>query len=109
MLTEYIVGAEAFDKGKASTISGIQTNDATGKITVKLVAPYGPFLNVLAFPAAGLVPASTPMKSLPNDAAAGRRAVRDHEHVVPNQSFSLVLNPHFAAHASPACRPGTST
>ena len=33
-----------------------QTDDATGKITIKLIKPYGAFPNVLAFPSAGLVP-----------------------------------------------------
>jgi peptide/nickel transport system substrate-binding protein len=94
-LTENIAGAEEFDKGKATSISGIQTDDATGKIVIKLLAPYGPFLNVLAFPAAGLVPSGTPMKGLPNNPPPG---VGPYEiaTVVPNKSFSLVLNPHFS-------------
>lgn len=97
-LTGYIVGAEAFDSGKAHSISGITADDATGLITVKLTAPFGPFLNVLAFPAAGLVPASTPLKPLPNDPPAG---VGPYEiaHVVPNQSFEMAGNPHWASQA----------
>jgi len=105
LLTENIVGGEAFDKGKASTISGIQTDDATGKITVKLVAPYGPFLNVLAFPAAGLVPGSTPMKSLPNTPPPGVGAY-EITSVAPNKSFSLVLNPHFSDSTIPGVPAG---
>ena len=31
LLTENIAGGEAFDTGKASSISGIQTDDATGR------------------------------------------------------------------------------
>lgn len=105
LLTENIVGGEAFDKGKASTISGIQADDASGKITVKLVAPYGPFLNVLAFPAAGLVPGDTPMKSLPNSPPPG---VGPYEiaSVVPNKSFSLVRNPHFTSSTVPGVPAG---
>jgi len=100
LLTENIVGGEAFDQGKASTISGIQADDATGTIAIKLLAPYGPFLNVLAFPAAGLVPSSTPMKSLPNSPPPG---VGPYEiaSVVPNKSFSLQLNPHFSSSTIP--------
>jgi peptide/nickel transport system substrate-binding protein len=96
LLTENIVGGEEFDKGKASSISGIQTDDATGKITIKLVAPYGPFLNVLALPAAGLVPSGTSLKSLTNSPPPG---VGPYEiaSVVPNKSFSLVRNPHFSS------------
>jgi peptide/nickel transport system substrate-binding protein len=104
-LTENIAGAEAFDKGKASSISGIEADDATGRITVKLVAPYGPFLNVLAFPAAGLVPSATPMKSLPNSPPPG---VGPYEitSVVPNKSFSLVRNPHFSGSSIPGVARG---
>jgi peptide/nickel transport system substrate-binding protein len=105
LLTENIVGGEEFDKGKASSISGIQTDDASGKITVKLVAPYGPFVNVLAFPAAGLVPSSTPMKSLPNSPPPG---VGPYEiaSVVPNKSFSLVRNPNFSGSTIPGVPTG---
>jgi peptide/nickel transport system substrate-binding protein len=105
LLTEHIVGGEAFDKGKASTISGIQAEDASGKITVKLVAPYGAFLNVLAFPAAGLVPGNTPMKSLPNSPPPG---VGPYEiaSVVPNKSFSLVRNSHFTSSTIPGVPTG---
>jgi len=104
-LTENIVGGEAFDKGKASSILGIQTDDASGKITIKLVAPYGPLLNVLAFPATGLVPSATPMKSLPNSPPPG---VGPYEiaSVVPNKSFSLVRNPHFSSSTIPGVPPG---
>jgi peptide/nickel transport system substrate-binding protein len=104
-LTENIVGAEAFDAGKAPSISGIQTNDATGAITVKLVAPYGPFLNVLAFPAAGLVPDATPMKSLPNDPPPGVGAY-EITAIVPNKSFKLVRNPHFSSSTIPGVPAG---
>ncbi len=97
-LTGYIVGAEAFDTGKAHAISGIAADDASGVITVKLTAPFGPFLNVLAFPAAGLVPASTPLKPLPNDPPAGVGPYVI-AHVVPNQSFELSGNPHWASEA----------
>ena len=39
LLTENIVGGEAFDKGKSSTISGIQADNATGAITIRLGWP----------------------------------------------------------------------
>ncbi|MGH2913320.1 MAG: ABC transporter substrate-binding protein, partial [Solirubrobacteraceae bacterium] len=105
MLTENIVGGEAFDQGKASSISGIQTDDTTGKITIKLVAPYGPFANVLAFPAVGLVPGGTPMKSLTNNPPPG---VGPYEitNVVPNKSFALVRNPHFSNSTIPGVPTG---
>lgn len=104
-LTENIVGGEAFDKGKASSISGIHADDATGTITIELNAPYGPFLNVLAFPAAGLVPSSTPMHAIPNEPPPG---VGPYEiaHVVPNKSFSLLRNSHFTAATIPGVPAG---
>jgi peptide/nickel transport system substrate-binding protein len=105
LLTENIVGGEAFDKGKAATISGIQADDSTGKITIKLLAPYGPFLNVLAFPAAGLVPGDTPMKSLPNSPPPGVGAY-EITSVVPNKSFSLIRNPHFSDSTIPGVPAG---
>ncbi len=62
--TNYIGGASAYDTGKASSISGITADDATGRITIRLTQAYGAFPNVLGFPAAGLVPSGTPMKNL---------------------------------------------
>ncbi len=99
-LTGYIAGAEAYDAGKAKTISGIVADDATGLITVKLTAPFGPFLNVLAFPAAGLVPSGTPMKPLPNDPPPGVGPYTITA-VVPNRSFTMAGNPHWSAEAIP--------
>jgi peptide/nickel transport system substrate-binding protein len=105
LLTEHIVGGEDFDKGKSSSISGIQTDDPSGKITIKLTEPYGPFVNALAFPAAGLVPSTTPMKSLPNSPPPG---VGPYEisSVVPNKSFSLVRNSHFTDSTIPGVPSG---
>jgi peptide/nickel transport system substrate-binding protein len=97
MLTENIVGGEDFDKGKASSISGIHTDDASGTVTIELVAPYGPFLNVLAFPAAAPVPSGTPIKSLSGNPPAGIGPY-EIKAVVPNRSFSLVRNPQWAKH-----------
>ncbi|MGH2834897.1 MAG: ABC transporter substrate-binding protein [Solirubrobacteraceae bacterium] len=105
LMTEHIVGGEAFDAGKAKSIAGIHTDDATGTITIDLTEPYGPFLNVLAFPAAGLVPASTPMHATPNEPPPG---IGPYEivHVVPNKSFSLLRNPHFTASTIPGVPAG---
>ncbi len=104
-LTENIVGAEAFDAGKASSISGIHTDDGTGAITIQLVAPYGPFLNVLAFPAAGLVPSTTPMKSLSNEPPPGAGPYQI-ENIVPNRSFEMVRNPNWSKDAIPGIPAG---
>jgi peptide/nickel transport system substrate-binding protein len=104
-LTSNIAGAEAFDKGSAHSIAGIVANDATGTITITLNAPFGPFLNVLAFPAAGLVPGNTPLTPLPNNPPPGVGPY-EIEHVIPNQSFQAVANPHWAAQAIPGIPSG---
>jgi peptide/nickel transport system substrate-binding protein len=90
--TGYIKGALAFDTGKAKSISGITSDDATGKITIELTKPYGAFLNVIAFPSAGLVPTGTKMSNLSNDPppGVGPYILKD---VVPNRSFKVVRNP----------------
>src|SRR5262249_7101249 len=93
--TDNIAGAEAYDKGDANSISGITADDATGKITIQLVKPYGAFPNVLAFPSAGLVPSGTPMTNLSNHPPPGVGSYMI-TNVVPNRSFSMVKNPHFA-------------
>jgi peptide/nickel transport system substrate-binding protein len=103
--TENIAGAEAFDKGTAKTISGIKTDEATGQITIELVAPYGAFPNVLAFPSAGLVPTGTPMKNLSNNPPPGVGPYMI-TNVVPNQSFSVVKNPNWSKEAIPGIPSG---
>ncbi|HWK26963.1 MAG TPA: ABC transporter substrate-binding protein [Solirubrobacter sp.] len=94
--TNYIDGASAYDTGKAKSISGITADDATGTITIHLVSPYGAFANVLAFPAAGLVPSGTAMTNLSNDPppGVGPYMIKD---VSPNRSYSVVKNPRFAS------------
>jgi peptide/nickel transport system substrate-binding protein len=94
--TDVVEGATDFDEGKADTISGITTDDATGKITIQLSEPYGPFVNVLAFPELGLVPCGTPEHTLTTDLPPGVGAYMLTD-IVPNKSFSLVKNPKFAS------------
>jgi peptide/nickel transport system substrate-binding protein len=94
-ITPVIVGATAYANGKASTISGITTNNATGKIVIHLTAPYGPFDNVLAFPALGLIPAGTPMKNEPNNPPPGVGPYKT-TNIVPNVSFEAVKNPYWS-------------
>lgn len=105
MLVEHIVGGEEFDKHDASTISGIVADDATGTITIKLTAPFGPFLNVLAFPALGLVPSGTPFTPLSSSPPPGVGPYKIVD-VVPNRSFSLVRNPYWSGQAIPGIPSG---
>jgi peptide/nickel transport system substrate-binding protein len=62
-----IVGAEAFAKTKQGGISGITTDDKTGRIVIHLAEPRGTFTNELALPFAALLPAGTPAEDLTAD------------------------------------------
>lgn len=105
MLTEHIVGGEAFDKGKASSISGIKTDNGTGTITITLTEPFGPFLNVLAFPAAALLPGNTPMTPQTTNPPPGIGPYEIAD-VVPNRSFTLKRNPNWVDHSIPGIPSG---
>ncbi len=96
-ITPYVKGAAAYATGKAKTISGISTNNATGKIVIHLTAAYGPFDNVLAFPAYGLIDPKTVKditKVQASDPPAG-----DGPYMVNNinigVSFDVVKNPDY--------------
>ncbi len=102
--TGNIVGASAYQKGTASTISGITTDDATGKITINLSAPYGAFDNVLAFPSSAIVPSGTAMKNLSNSPPPGVGAYQI-TNVVPNQSFTMQINQTYNAEQIPGIPP----
>jgi peptide/nickel transport system substrate-binding protein len=93
--TSYIAGAADYDSGKASSISGIKTDDSTGAITITLTTPYGAFSNLLAFPSSALIPSSTPMKVLSNNPPVGVGPYKFGK-IVPNASYELVKNPSFA-------------
>jgi peptide/nickel transport system substrate-binding protein len=101
-----IVGAKQFAGGKAPAISGITADDATGKITIKLLAAYGAFDNVLAFPALGITPSTAPMKNSPNNPppGVGPYVIKN---IVPNQSYDVVRNPKWAAMSIPGIPAGT--
>jgi peptide/nickel transport system substrate-binding protein len=103
--TNYIVGAAAYDGGKASTISGITTDDSTGQITIKLITPYGAFSNLLAFPSSAPIPSSTPMKVLSNTPPVGVGPYKFGT-IVPNASYELVKNASFAGFKIPGIPTG---
>jgi len=104
-ITANIKGGTAFSNGKSKTISGITTDDSTGKITINLNAPYGAFDNVLAFPSLGVVPSGTPMKNLPNNPPPGVGPYMI-TNIVPGQSFSLVKNPEWSKMSIPGIPAG---
>lgn len=91
-----IDGATAFADGRTRTVSGIQANDSTGQITIRLTAADGEFDDVLALPALAPVPSSTPVRDEPNrpPPGVGPYTITD---VIPSHSFSLVRNPRWAA------------
>jgi peptide/nickel transport system substrate-binding protein len=91
-----IEGAQAYvDAGRPETdISGIETDDRTGKITIRLTEPDGTFSNVLAMPFAGLVPRNTPFENLTKDPPPGIGPYAITESV-PNRQFVLERNDRF--------------
>ncbi len=70
-VSAYIAGGTAYANGKAKTISGITTDDATGKIVVNLVAPFAPIVDIFALAGTAPVPPTTPMKNLANTGTIG--------------------------------------
>jgi peptide/nickel transport system substrate-binding protein len=91
-----IVGADTYAKTKTGDISGITTDDATGKITIKLNTPQGDFSNILATMFAAPVPASSAAKDqsttpLPS---TGPYMIKSY---APNKRAIVVRNPNFDA------------
>jgi peptide/nickel transport system substrate-binding protein len=95
-ITSNVVGANAYATGKAKTISGITTNDATGQITIHLMNPYGAFENVLAFTQLSPVPTGTPMKNLANNPPPGVGPYK-FQSVTPNVGYTLVRNTYWTS------------
>jgi peptide/nickel transport system substrate-binding protein len=62
-----IVGAGRFLRTRRGGISGIRTNDRTGKIVIHLIEPRGPFTEALALPFAAPVPRGAPARDLTAD------------------------------------------
>lgn len=93
---QVIVGADEYLKaGKAEgDISGIETDDKTGEVTVKLTEPDGSFLNVLAMNFSGIVPGDTPFKNLTKTPPPGVGAYEITESV-PNRQFVMEQVPGF--------------
>jgi peptide/nickel transport system substrate-binding protein len=90
-----IVGAEEFLKTKKGGIDGIETNNQTREITIRLAEPRGSFTYELAIPFSAVVPGDTPKsnqtKSPPP--GAGRYVIRN---VRINRSYEMVKNPNFS-------------
>ncbi|HEY1238618.1 MAG TPA: ABC transporter substrate-binding protein, partial [Solirubrobacterales bacterium] len=98
--TDNVEGATDFDEGKSDHISGVTADDNTGKITIKLVKPYGAFTNVLAFPEMGVVPCSAPQHTMTTELppSSGPYMITN---IVPNKSYDVVKNPKWASNNVP--------
>jgi peptide/nickel transport system substrate-binding protein len=97
---ESIVGAEEFAKTKKGGISGIKTDDASGKIEIELTAPKGTFSNELAMLFVALLPAGTPAQNLTADPppATGPYMISK---VEKGRSWSYARNPYWAKDNGP--------
>jgi peptide/nickel transport system substrate-binding protein len=89
-----VSGSNGYAATKKGHISGIITNDANRTIEIKLDAPRGDFLYILALEFAHVVPSGTPAtdQSTHPIPSTGPYMVKS---FVPNRSFELVRNPNF--------------
>jgi peptide/nickel transport system substrate-binding protein len=89
-LFEGIDGATEFVEGgdPQADIAGIEADDATGEVTIRLTAPDGTFSEILATNFAGMVPASTPFSNQTKTPPPGVGAYEITESV-PNRQFTM--------------------
>jgi len=89
-----IVGAEEFQKTRSGGISGIKTNDKTGRIVIDLVRPRGTFTNELGMLFVALLPPDTPDKDQsPNPPpATGPYAITEAD---PGRGWTYERNPQW--------------
>ncbi|HET8815488.1 MAG TPA: ABC transporter substrate-binding protein [Solirubrobacterales bacterium] len=99
---EVIEGAsEYLENGDAEAdITGIETDDKTGEITIELTEPEAAFSNVLAMNFAGVVPGDTPFQNMTKNPAPGVGAYMFTKSI-PDREFVLEKNPKFAEDTIP--------
>ncbi len=104
---EVIEGADKYLKAgdPEADISGIETDDKTGEITITLVEADSSFSNVLAMWFAGLVPGDTEFKNLTEEPPPGVGPYMYTESV-PNREFVMEKNPEFEKLGIPDIPPG---
>jgi peptide/nickel transport system substrate-binding protein len=88
-VTEYVKGGK-----EGADISGIDADDASGEIRVRLTEKNGQLNYILAFPSAGLVPGNTSFKNLSKAPPPGLGAYKFGK-VEPNRQFVLERNTNF--------------
>ena len=93
-ISGYVKGADAYAKGKAKTISGVTADDTKGTLTVNLVAPFGPIVDIFALPGTAPVPPNTPAKNLASKGTIGDGPYMWSK-IDPEHSYTLVQNPKF--------------
>jgi peptide/nickel transport system substrate-binding protein len=93
---ERIVGAADYvEAGKPEgDIVGIETNDRTGEIVIRIEEPYSAFSHVLAMWFGGLVPGDTPFENMTADPPPGVGPYMITESV-PNREFVMEKTPGF--------------
>jgi peptide/nickel transport system substrate-binding protein len=91
-----IEGAEEYteEDDPEADITGIETNDQTGEITITLKDRDGTFSNVLAMNFAGLVPTGTEFENLSKNPPPGLGPYQI-TRSVPNREFVMERNPNF--------------
>jgi peptide/nickel transport system substrate-binding protein len=94
-VSAYIKGGTAYANGKAKTISGITTNDSTGKIVVNVVRPFAPIVDIFALAGTAPVPKSTPMKNLASTGTIGDGPYKWGS-ISPGHSYTLIKNTKFS-------------
>ena len=91
-----IVGAAAYEAGKAASVPGIVANDKAMTVSFHLTRPDGTFLEYLALPPAFVYPAATPARDISTlsqyRVATGPYMISSY---TPSQQVMLTRNPNF--------------
>ena len=93
---EHVAGAVAYEErgDPSADLAGIETDDASRRIVIRLEQPYAPFEHLLALALAAPVPGDTPFENMTTDPppATGPFRITRSE---PNREFVLERNPRF--------------
>jgi Bacterial extracellular solute-binding proteins, family 5 Middle len=96
LLLPVLDGAVPFAAGRATSISGVTGDEATGEVTIRLRRADPGFESLLAEPALGIVPAGTPVQGRPGHPPPGVGPYRLRD-VAPGRSFTMQRNPFWTA------------
>jgi YVTN family beta-propeller protein len=80
--------------GRCDLAEGIEVDDATGRITIRLSRPDPDLLYKLTYPHASIVPAGTPLRVARTKPIPSTGPYRI-AHLDPNRELRVVRNPHF--------------